>query len=330
MNMQFYSQSPACDAVPGDGTSKSSDIHKHGVDRVSDSICADPATGGIYAFNEVSNATRSFSYPQYYPSPSQLSHHKYSNSVEDVRFPPLNFSPSLATYYYPISGSLDSVIPFAFDRRRDSDVSSISERDGTLTLDRAMSEFGGAPGTLPEFMGTGGGTGIFRVPSYAALNPDRPPALEVRPHPPRDTQVGSFLRTVVCTSSQLWAGQESGLRFWNFSDLFESWNGRLAKRGDEDSAPFHESEFTSPVLCLVADDASGFVWSGHKDGKIRSWKIPKQESKSSSKEEDEGIRAKTIGDGTGEPGSLFREGLSWQAHRAPVLSMIISSYGNQV
>ncbi|XP_020583043.1 type II inositol polyphosphate 5-phosphatase 15-like isoform X2 [Phalaenopsis equestris] len=327
-NMQFCSQSLGRDAVPGDATSKRNDISKLGIDQVSDPFYEDPATGGIYAFNDGSNAARSLSYPQFCPSLSQLSQHKCPNSVEDMRFSNLNFSSSVPTYYYPIGGSLDSVIPFPFDGRCDSDVCSISESEGILTLDRATSEFGGAPGTLPEFIGAGGGAGIFRVPVCTAMRPDRPPALVVRPHPARDTQLGSFLRTIVCTSSQLWAAQESGLRFWKFSELFESWNGRPAKRGDEDSAPFYESDCTSPVLCLVADEASGFVWSGHKDGKIRSWKIPKQESESSSKEEDEGIGAQTIGAGTGEPGSVFREGLSWQAHRTPVISMVITSYGD--
>ncbi|KAL0905233.1 hypothetical protein M5K25_027423 [Dendrobium thyrsiflorum] len=323
-NMQFCSQSPDRHAVPAKGRS----IRQYGVDQVSDTFCENLASGSTYAVNDGSNAVRSLSFPQYCPTPSPLSHHKYSNSVEDIRFPYPNFSPSLPPDYYAIGGSLDSVISFPFDGRRDSDVCSISESDGTLTLERAMSEFGGAPGTLPEFMGVGGGTGIFRVPICAAMRTDRPPALELRPHPPRDTQAGSFLRTIVCTSSQLWAGQESGLRFWNFSEFFESWNGRMAKRGDEDSAPFYESDCTSPVLCLVADEASGFVWSGHKDGRIRSWKIPKPDSESSSKEEDVEIGAKTIGAGIGEPGSLFREGLSWQAHRTPVLSMIITSYGD--
>ncbi|KAG0495754.1 hypothetical protein HPP92_000445 [Vanilla planifolia] len=192
-----------------------------------------------------------------------------------------------------------------------------------------MSEFGGAPGTIPEFMGSGGGTGIFRLPIRAAMHPGRPPALELRPHPLRETQAGSFLRTIVGTGSQLWGGLESGLRFWNLGDVCESWNGRVAKRGDEESVSFYESGRTSPVLCLVTDEACGFVWSGHKDGKLRSWRISKQGPEGSSLEQDDGKFAKnTVGAGTGEPGSLFREGLSWQAHRTPVLSMVITSYGD--
>ncbi|MCI35458.1 type I inositol 145-trisphosphate 5-phosphatase 12-like, partial [Trifolium medium] len=46
------------------------------------------------------------------------------------------------------------------------------------------------------------------------------------------------------------------------------------------------------------------IWSGHKDGKIRSWKMDQQFS------------------------TPFKEGLSWQAHRGPVLAMVISCYGD--
>lgn len=43
---------------------------------------------------------------------------------------------------------------------------------------------------LPEFMGSGGGVGVFKVPNRAAMHPNRPPCLELRPHPLRETQVG--------------------------------------------------------------------------------------------------------------------------------------------
>lgn len=42
---------------------------------------------------------------------------------------------------------------------------------------------------LPEFSGSGGGVGIFKVPSRSAVHPGRPPCLELRPHPLRETQV---------------------------------------------------------------------------------------------------------------------------------------------
>ncbi|KAI3511418.1 hypothetical protein L1887_18571 [Cichorium endivia] len=162
---------------------------------------------------------------------------------------------------------------------------------------------------LPEFSGGKGGAGIFKAPSRSAVHPGRPTALELRPHPLRETQVGRFIRTIACTETQLWAGQESGVRFWNFSDAFEPGLGigGRARRGDEDAAPFYESANTSPTTCLMIDCASKLVWSGHKDGKIRSWKMDQKPADD----------------------TPFKEGLSWQAyHRGSVLSMCTSSYGD--
>ncbi|KAL6971854.1 phosphoinositide 5-phosphatase [Sarracenia purpurea var. burkii] len=160
---------------------------------------------------------------------------------------------------------------------------------------------------LPEFVASGGGNGIFKVPTRSAVHPGRPTCLELRPHPLRETQVGKFLRTIACTDSQLWAGQESGVRFWNLQDAYEPGIGigGRARRGDEDAAPFHESGNTSPTMCLIVDSANKLVWSGHKDGKIRSWKMDQP-----------------LDD------SHFKDGLSWQAHRGPILSMVITSHGD--
>eukprot|EP00268_Persea_americana_P047936 TRINITY_DN5024_c0_g1_i2.p1 TRINITY_DN5024_c0_g1~~TRINITY_DN5024_c0_g1_i2.p1 ORF type:complete len:1085 (+),score=190.51 TRINITY_DN5024_c0_g1_i2:138-3392(+) len=158
---------------------------------------------------------------------------------------------------------------------------------------------------LPEFVSSGGGSGIFNLPARASVHPGRPPSLELRPHPLRETQVGSYLRTIAASDRQLWAAAESGLRCWSFDDLFRpSESPDLS--GDEETAPFRESELTSPALCLVVDSAVGLVWSGHKDGKIRSWKMEERS------------------DGSG----CFREGLTWQAHRTPVLSIVITTYGD--
>ncbi|MCD9642419.1 hypothetical protein HAX54_029245 [Datura stramonium] len=161
---------------------------------------------------------------------------------------------------------------------------------------------------LPEFQGSGGGVGSFKVPARAPLHPARPTYLELRPHPLKETQVGKFLRTIACTETQLWAGQESGVRVWNFSDQYEPGMGigGQERRGDEDAAPFYEFVDTSPTLCLMDDSGNKLIWSGHKDGKIRSWRTDQPNSDD----------------------SLFKEGLSWQAHRGPVLSLVISSYGD--
>ncbi|KAK6774042.1 hypothetical protein RDI58_029281 [Solanum bulbocastanum] len=160
---------------------------------------------------------------------------------------------------------------------------------------------------LPEFVGGGGGVGIFKVPTRASVHPSRPSCHELRPHSLRETQVGNFLRTIACTETQLWAGLECGIRVWNFSDQYKSGMGigERARRGDEDAAPFHESS-TSPTLCLMVDSGSRLIWSGHKDGKIRSWKM----------------------DQSNFDESTFKEGISWQAHRGSVLSMVMFSYAD--
>ncbi|XP_062105113.1 type II inositol polyphosphate 5-phosphatase 15 isoform X2 [Humulus lupulus] len=156
---------------------------------------------------------------------------------------------------------------------------------------------------LPEFVANGGGTGIFRLPLRAALHPNRPFSLELRPHPLRETQIGRFLRTIVATPSQLWAATECGLRLWHLNNLY-------ASGGPEDALPFRESVETSPTLCLVADQGSRVIWSGHRDGKIRCWKMDQNDAAAS------GTR------------TYFKESLSWQAHRGPVLSLVITAYGD--
>ncbi|XP_010522246.1 PREDICTED: type I inositol polyphosphate 5-phosphatase 13-like [Tarenaya hassleriana] len=161
---------------------------------------------------------------------------------------------------------------------------------------------------LPEFVGAGGGAGIFKVPVRAAVHPGRPTCLELRPHPLRETQTGKFLRNIACTDTQLWSGSENGMRFWNLEDAYEvgCGIGGQVRRGDEDTAPFHESTTTSPTMCLMIDHCNRLVWSGHKDGKIRSWKI----------------------DQPVDDSNPLKEGLSWQAHRGPVNSIVMSSYGD--
>ncbi|KAK9672157.1 hypothetical protein RND81_12G080600 [Saponaria officinalis] len=166
-------------------------------------------------------------------------------------------------------------------------------------------------GAMPEFMASGG-EGMFKPPTRAAVHPTRPPALELRPHPLRETQVGKFLRTIEGTETQLWAGQENGVRFWKIEDAYSAGGGFGGQvgRGDEDAAPFHESANSSPTYCMVVDKGNRVVWTGHKDGKIRSWKM------------DHGNNSNS------DDTTPLREGLSWVAHRGPVLSLIISSHGD--
>ncbi|EOY06996.1 Endonuclease/exonuclease/phosphatase family protein isoform 1 [Theobroma cacao] len=221
--------------------------------------------------------------------PKPLDHNYYNNDSSDDEF-------------FPHSSSLSNNAPSA----EEYIITSHSQR-----LDQNLSLDGGPDDprqchTLPEFTGAGGGTGIFKVPMRATVHPGRPPFLELRPHPLRETQVGKFLRNIACTDTQLWAGQECGVRFWRFQDAYEPGLGAKVRRGDEDAVPFQESTNTSPTMCLLVDSGNRLVWSGHKDGKIRTWKM----------------------DQPADDTSPFKEGLSWQAHRGPVLSLIMSSYGD--
>ncbi|KAJ8445902.1 hypothetical protein Cgig2_009831 [Carnegiea gigantea] len=79
--------------------------------------------------------------------------------------------------------------------------------------------------------------------------------------------------------------------------------------GDEMTAPFWESAEASEVTCMVADKGGGVVWSGHKDGRIRCWRTEMDQRR----RRENGVR----------------ECLSWQAHRGPDLSMVITSYGKK-
>ncbi|KAH7569763.1 hypothetical protein JRO89_XS06G0262800 [Xanthoceras sorbifolium] len=159
--------------------------------------------------------------------------------------------------------------------------------------------------SLPEFVGRGGDIPMFRPPIRGAVHPARPPSLELRPHPLRETQVGCFLRTILCTEKQVWGGGENGLRVWSLKDLY-------SESGNEDgTAPFKESvRGISAVMCLVGDEGSEVVWSGHRDGRMRCWKMMNQNQNQHGR----------LSDG-------FREAFSCQAHRGPVLSLCISSYG---
>ncbi|CAN0843651.1 Type II inositol polyphosphate 5-phosphatase 15 [Linum grandiflorum] len=233
-----------------------------------------------------------------YSSPKIFDRYFSSSSDDDAEG---DYSrPSNSSSMEATSKRLDYMIQF-LDRKLSSDI----DPNLSLPLDldvgnnnnnnyKASSSSSITP--LPEFIGRGGGTGIFRLPVRAALHPSRPPSLEVRPHPLRESQIGCSLRNIVTSSSQLWAGKEDGgLQVWQFRDLYG---------GTEDTAPFQESAASgSGVLCLVADEGSRVIWSGHKDGRIRCWKMD------------------SVSDD-------FKECLSWIAHRGPVLSMVITSYGD--
>nr|CAD1820361.1 unnamed protein product [Ananas comosus var. bracteatus] len=151
--------------------------------------------------------------------------------------------------------------------------------------------------------------------------PVPPPSLDLRPRPLRETQAGSFLRAIAAAADddQIWAAQESGVRFWNLCEAFGDGGARgRARRGDEESAPFWESCRTAPALCLAVDRGRRVVWSGHRDGRILGWRtesrgpLPPPPPPNSSVDQS--------GD--------FKECLAWNAHRAPVLSMVVTPYGD--
>ncbi|XP_020230656.1 type I inositol polyphosphate 5-phosphatase 12 isoform X1 [Cajanus cajan] len=204
-----------------------------------------------------------------------------------------------------ISSNIESSF---YDTDSDDDIFSHSSSINAAAADDEYTESGDSTQYQPlqEFIGAGGGVGIFKAPFRASVHPGRPPCLELRPHPLRETQVGKFLRNIACTETQLWAGQEGGVRVWEIKNAYEPGNGLGGKvrRGDEDAAPFYESADTSPTLCLAVDNGNRLVWSGHKDGKIRSWKMDQRFA------------------------TPFKEGLSWQAHRGPVLAIVITTYGD--
>jgi len=61
--------------------------------------------------------------------------------------------------------------------------------------------------------------------------------------------------------TQLWVGQESGVRFLNFRDAYDLGIGigGRARRGDEHVMPFYESASTPLTLCLIVDEGSCLV-----------------------------------------------------------------------
>ncbi|KAK6144925.1 hypothetical protein DH2020_021745 [Rehmannia glutinosa] len=182
--------------------------------------------------------------------------------------------------------------PRIFDRFYNSSSSDDEEDDASSSsnyqrrldymlqfLDRKLSSSSSPDQPLPEFAASGG-VGIFKPPVRGPVHPNRPVSLEIRPHPLRETQVGRFLRRLLCVNDA---------------------NG---------------PQLAAAALCVVGDGGNRVVWSGHKDGKIMCWKMLDFSSE------------KMNGRGNGVSRNGFEEVFSWQAHRGPVLSMVVSSYGD--
>ncbi|XP_022684074.1 type II inositol polyphosphate 5-phosphatase 15, partial [Setaria italica] len=140
-----------------------------------------------------------------------------------------------------------------------------------------------------------------RPPARSAARADRPPPLELRPRPPRESQARAALRALACCRDAsrggarlcLWAAGEAGVRAWDLADAFRLPPARQ-RWGDEAAAPFRESSRTPQALCLVADPGRGVVWSGHADGRVMGW--------------------------SADPGPDAGECLAWEAHRGPVFA----------
>lgn len=128
---------------------------------------------------------------------------------------------------------------------------------------------------------------------------------------------------------------ESGIRVWALDEVFAGW-GAGARRGDEESAPFREGMPAPPALCVAVDRANRLLWTGHKDGRIRSWRMDLDAAATAPAPPPGGA-----GDGGGSVGGsnhggpsnapVFKEALTWQAYgRTPVLSMVVTSYGEHM
>ncbi|KAK6144912.1 hypothetical protein DH2020_021732 [Rehmannia glutinosa] len=220
--------------------------------------------------------------------------------------------------------------PRIFDRFYNSSSSDDEEDDASSSsnyqrrldymlqfLDRKLSSSSSPHQPLPEFAASGG-VGIFKPPVRGPVHPNRPVSLEIRPHPLRETQVGRFLRRLLCVNDangpQLWAGSECGIRVWNLkNDIYGG-----AEEGEEEGTVryWESAQVAAAALCVVGDGGNRVVWSGHKDGKIMCWKMLDFSSE------------KVNGRGNGVSRNGFEEVFSWQAHRGPVQSMVVSSYGD--
>lgn len=260
-----------------------------------------------------------------YPRTPKIFDRFDSSSSSDEDFSP---SSSSSTHQNPSSTNSNGVVKAA-GKKLDYMIQFLDRK--LLKDSSTNSSNGGSNLPMSEFVAAGGGVGIFKLPIRSAVRPDRPPCVEVRPRPRRETQVGRGLRTVVSTDKQLWSGGENSVRCWEFSEVFSCHDDddgggggggecggceecgcdgaacvclSEARSGDEMTAKYRESaEVASEVVCMVADEGERVVWSGHKDGSIKCWRMDD---------------AKKNG---------FKECLSWQAHRGPVLSVVMTSYG---
>ncbi|XP_024524008.1 type II inositol polyphosphate 5-phosphatase 15 [Selaginella moellendorffii] len=153
-----------------------------------------------------------------------------------------------------------------------------------------------------EFI-AGGGKGVYKPPLRGPVDPDRPVPFDLRPSPMRTNQPA---RALTCTGSSVWLACDGALKVWDVANAMSHGSGGDGNPPDDiDAAAFTYMGVEGMTLCLVADAANKLVWSGHRDGKVRAWST------------EELVRSKR----RTEPS------LCWIAHRSPVLSMVITTYG---
>lgn len=206
--------------------------------------------------------------------------------------------------------SLETEIDNYLPKQRDCNVNFDLRKASTVQLfgeihqkQKSEDSVNFSPPSFEEFVASGGEKGIFQVPTREAIHPGRPAFLELRPHPLRETQEGQAIYTITFTGNRLWAGLECEIRFWDIDKAYIIDRESSPFVGDEDTVPFVFLPIEdSPTTCLFADAAHNIIWSGHRDGNIRAWPIDASRDKVVPK-------------------------LTWQAHRGPVLSMVVTSCG---
>ncbi|MCO5564876.1 hypothetical protein L7F22_018544 [Adiantum nelumboides] len=160
-------------------------------------------------------------------------------------------------------------------------------------------------GKLSEFTSSGSGKGIYKAPGQ---DEDGPVAFELRPQPFK-VLPAQPTGVLACTDTLLWLADEQGFIVWDIASAFSSsCDGQANMKGDEDAAAYKQLKHGFSTTCLFADNTNHLMWSGHKDGKVRAWPIyPDHDGENAANRSDAIV--------------------TWQAHQASVLAIVVSSYG---
>ncbi|KAI5066836.1 hypothetical protein GOP47_0017364 [Adiantum capillus-veneris] len=170
---------------------------------------------------------------------------------------------------------------------------------------RLHEPYGARVEKVREFKSAGGGRRIYKAPDQ---DEDGPVAFELRPQPFKVLPVQPT-GVLTYTDSSLWLAYEQGFLVWDILTAFRSsCDGRDNIKGDEDAAAYSQLKHGFSTTCLFADSANHLIWSGHKDGKMRAWSIVLEHDGENAANRNTAI-------------------FTWQAHQAPVLAIVVSSYG---